>query len=161
MQRLESLNQQVQPNATMNLGSVQQKSDEDVVIVSMARTAMTRAKKGPQKDTAPEVMLKVALKSAIEKSGIDAKQVDDIVIGNVLQGGAGSTTSRMAQLLAGIPHTTSLQGINRLCSSGLQAVATVANQIRAHEIDIGIGGGVESMSMYSMMDMVDPSKVSD
>jgi len=93
----------------------------------MARTAMTRAKRGPQKDTAPEVMLKVALKSVVEKAGIDAKQVDDIVIGNVLQGGAGSTTSRMAQLLAGIPHTTPLQGINRLCSSGLQACATVAN----------------------------------
>lgn len=119
MQRLEALNQQVQPNATMNLGSVQAKSDEDVVIVSMARTAMTRAKRGPQKDTAPEVMLKVALQSAIEKSGLDAKHVDDIVVGNVLQGGAGSTTSRMAQLMAGIPHTTSLQGINRLCSSGL------------------------------------------
>lgn len=54
-----------------------------------------------------------------------------------------------------------LYAVNRLCSSGLQAVATIANQIAAGEIEIGIGGGVESMSMYDMMSSVDPEKVAD
>jgi acetyl-CoA acyltransferase 1 len=92
----------------MNMGKVAEKSDEDVVIVGMARTAMTRAKKGPQKDTAPEVMLKVAFEDVLKKAGVKPDQVEDIVVGNVLQGGAGSTSSRMGQLLANIPYTTSL-----------------------------------------------------
>ena len=79
--------------------------------------------------------------------------VDDIVIGSVLQSGAGSTNARMAGFLAGYPETTCVQGINRLCSSGLQAVATVANAIASGEISMGIAGGVETMSNGSMKDM--------
>ena len=79
--------------------------------------------------------------------------VDDIVIGSVLQSGAGSTNARMAGFLAGYPETTCVQGINRLCSSGLQAVATVANAIQSGEIKMGIAGGVETMSNGSMKDM--------
>jgi len=67
----------------------------------------------------------------------------------------------MGQFLAGYSHETPLIGINRLCSSGLQAVATVANQIKSGEIDCGIGGGVESMSMFSMMGQVNPDAISD
>jgi acetyl-CoA acyltransferase 1 len=151
-QRLNMLNGPFNTQPTYNARSVQAPSDDDVVLVSMARTAMTRAKKGPQKDTAPEAMLAPVLKDVLVKANnMDAKHVQEICIGNVLQPGAGSTTSRMGQFLAGIPHTTPLIGINRLCSSGLQAVATVANQIKSGEIDCGIGGGVESMSMFSMM----------
>ena len=127
----------------------------------MARTAMTRAKKGPQKDTAPEAMLAPVLRDVIKKGNVDPAQIQEICIGNVLQPGAGSTSSRMAQFLAGIPETTPLYAIDRLCSSGLQAVACIANQIRSNQIDIGIGGGVESMSMFAMTNMVDPGAVSD
>lgn len=127
----------------------------------MARTAMTRAKKGGQKDTGCEAMLKPVLEAVAKQAGIEKNLVEDIVIGNVLTGGAGSTTSRMAGFLAGYPETTCVQGINRLCSSGLQAVATVANAIKSGEINIGIGGGVESMSNYSMMDSVNPSLLSE
>jgi acetyl-CoA acyltransferase 1 len=67
----------------------------------------------------------------------------------------------MAQFLAGIPDTTPLYAIDRLCSSGLQAVADVANAIRSNQIDIGIGGGVESMSMFAMTNMVDPNTVAE
>jgi len=79
--------------------------------------------------------------------------VEDIVIGNVLLPGAASTNSRMAGFLAGYPETTTVQGINRLCSSGLQAVATVANAIASGEISMGIAGGVETMSNSNMGDM--------
>jgi len=72
------------------------------------------------------------------------------VIGNVLAPGAAAPQIRMAMFLAGIPAEASCQGINRLCSSGLQSVATIANAIKAGDIELGIGGGVESMSNYDM-----------
>jgi len=160
--RLNMLNGHFSAQPTFNARSVTAKSDDDVVIVSMARTAMTRAKKGPQANTGPEAMLAPVLKDVLKKANnFDPKGVQEICIGNVLQPGAGSTTSRMAQFLAGIPDTTPLYGVNRLCSSGLQAVATITNSIRAGEIECGIGGGVESMSLFSMMGQVDPSALSD
>ena len=98
----------MQPNATFNAGKVQPKSDDDVVIVSMARTAMTKAKRGAQKDTPPEAMLTPVLQDVVKKAGLDPKLVEDICIGNVLQPGAGPTTARMATFLAGFPDTTTL-----------------------------------------------------
>lgn len=67
----------------------------------------------------------------------------------------------MAAFLAGIPDTTSCVSINRLCSSGLEAVASIAAKIRMGTIDIGIGAGVENMSMYDMNKSVDPEVISD
>lgn len=97
-------------------------------------------------------MLVPVFKDVLRKANnLDPKLVEEIVIGNVLQPGGGNTTARMGQMMAGIPYTTPLIAINRMCSSGLQAVISVANQINAGEIDIGIGGGVESMSNYDMM----------
>lgn len=157
-QRLSQLANQVSPSATVaiNQGKVPAKSDEDVVIIGMARTAMTKAKRGPQKDTACEAMLKPVLEAVVKQNNIDKKLVEDITIGNVLQPGAAANASRIGAFLAGYPETTTNNTINRFCSSGLQAVATVANQIASHQIDIGIGGGVESMSQISMTDTVNP-----
>jgi len=67
----------------------------------------------------------------------------------------------MGQFLAEIPNTVPFYSINRMCSSGLQAVMNIANAIRAGEIDIGMGGGVESMSNFPMQNMVDPGTLSD
>lgn len=159
-QRLQVLDNHIQNNITFNQGSVAAKSDEDVVIVSFARTAMTKAKRGNQRDTAPEAMLAPVLKAVVQKSGIDAKLIDDVCIGNVLQPGAGAHTARMSMFLAGLPDTASLQAVNRQCSSGLQAVMNIANAIRSHQIDFGIGGGVESMSLFSMEAIVDPGALS-
>lgn len=63
--------------------------------------------------------------------------------------------------LAGIPHEASCQGINRMCSSGLQSVASIANAIKAGDIDVGIGGGVESMSNFNMQGAVDVNFISE
>jgi acetyl-CoA acyltransferase 1 len=149
------LESHVQPNKTLNHGKVQPKADDDVVIVSYARTAMTKAKKGAQRETAPEAMLAPVLKDVIKKAGIDAKLIDDVCIGNCLQPGAGAHTSRMSMFLAGIPDTASLSAVNRQCSSGLQAIANIANAIHSRQIDVGIAGGVESMSLFSMDGVVD------
>jgi acetyl-CoA acyltransferase 1 len=82
--RLQVLSSHIAPNQTMNAGKVSPISDDDVVIVSMARTAMTKAKRGPQKDTAPEVMLSVVLKDVLQKVNVDPKLVEDVCIGSVL-----------------------------------------------------------------------------
>lgn len=162
--RIEGLNQQFRSNKGMTFNSgkpSQPKRDDDVVIIGMARTAMTRAKRGPQKDTGTEAMLKPVLEAVADQAKIDKAVVEDIVIGSVLQSGAGSTPARMAGFLAGYPETTCVYGINRLCSSGLQAVATVANAISSGEISCGIAGGVESMSNGNMMDAVNPNLLSE
>lgn len=84
VQRLQVLENHVQANQTYCLSKVTPKSDDDVVIVSFARTAMTKAKKGAQRDTAPEAMLAVVLKAIVQKSGIDPKLIEDVCVGNVL-----------------------------------------------------------------------------
>lgn len=107
-------------------------------------------------------MLLPILQDVLKKANnLDPKLVEEVCIGNVLQPGAGAITSRIAQLLAGIPDTCPNHTINRQCSSGLQAVATVANMIAAGQIEIGIGGGVESMSTGNMMGQVNPELLSD
>lgn len=81
---------------------------------------MTRAKKGPQANTAPESMLKPVLIDVLKKGKVsDPKMIEEICVGNVLMPGAGCTSVRGAQLLAGIPYTTPMYTIDRLCSSGL------------------------------------------
>lgn len=74
---------------------------------------MTKAKKGIQRETAPEAMLAPVLKAVVQKSGINPKLIEDVCIGNVLQPGAGAHTSRMAMFLADLPDTSSLQAVNR------------------------------------------------
>ena len=70
-------------------------------------------------------------------------------------------TARMAGFLAGFPDTTCMVSINRLCSSGLEACATVAAKIRAGQIDMGVGAGVESMSLFDMQSAMNPELLSD
>lgn len=127
----------------------------------MARTAMTKAKKGNFRDTSVEVMLAAVLKRVIEEAKIDGAKVEDICVGNVLAPGAGATTSRMAGFLAGIPDTAGLSAVNRQCSSGLQACMNIVNSIKGGQIDIGIGAGVENMSQYSFNDAIRPDLISD
>ena len=157
MQRIAQTNRHFAKDTTYNGGAIGPKRDDDVVIIGMARTAMTRAKKGPQRDTGLESMLKPCLEAVAQQSGIDKALVEDIIIGNVLMPGAAATNARMAMFMAGYPETTCVQSINRLCSSGLQAVATVTNAIRAGQIEIGIGGGFESMSNAVMSDQINPN----
>lgn len=123
------------------------KSPEDVVIVSALRTPMTRARKGPLKDTLPEEMLSVVFKAIISQTGIDPSLVQDITVGNVLPQGGGATNARMAALDAGFPESTAVSTLNRQCSSGLQAIVQIVTAIQTGILDVGIGAGVESMSL--------------
>jgi len=146
-----------QPTAAL---SAAEKSEDDVVICCAVRTAVGKAGKGGFKDTPCEDMLAPLFQEVVKRTKIDPKKIGDCQIGNVLQPGAGAMTARVGQFLGGMPIDTPVLTINRQCSSGLQAVASVAASIRAGVIDVGIGGGVESMSMYNMMSGMDLSKLS-
>jgi acetyl-CoA acyltransferase 1 len=125
---------------------VLQKNDNDVVIVAAVRSAMTKGKKGGFKDTRPEEILSAVLRGVYTKAKVDPKLIEDIAVGNVLPPAGGASAARMACLHAGIPNTTSVNTLNRQCSSGLSAVNQIANEIIAGQIDIGVGAGVESMT---------------
>lgn len=145
------------PTAAM---SAAEKSDEDVVICCALRTAVAKAKRGGFKDTPSEDMLKPLFRAVIEQTRVDPKAIGDVQIGNVNQPGAGAAGSRMAMFLADMPFEVPVSAVNRQCSSGLQAVANIAANIKAGIIDVGLAGGVESMSLNSMGDGFDPNKMS-
>lgn len=114
-------------------------NDNDVVIVAAVRSAITKGMKGGFKDTRPEEYLSAILGAVWKKAGIDPALIEDIAVGNVLPPGGGALTARMAALAAGIPDSVSISTVNRQCSSGLQAVNTIAAEIASGQIDIGIG----------------------
>lgn len=145
------------PTASMSSAA---KADDDVVICCAVRTAVAKAKRGSFKDTPCEDMLAPLFKEVVKRTKVDPKKVGDVQIGNVLQPGAGAATSRMAQMLGDWSYEAPLSAVNRQCSSGLQAVANIAANIKAGIIDIGLGGGVESMSMYNMAGGMDVNKLS-
>ncbi|PWZ02230.1 thiolase [Testicularia cyperi] len=134
--------------------------DDDVVIVSALRTPITKAKKGGLSQCAPEEMLGVTIRGVIEQSKIDPKLIEDVAVGTVLAPGGGSTQARMGALWAGVPNTSGCNSLNRQCSSGLAAVNQIANQIALGQIDIGIGSGVESMTLNYGAGVM-PAKMSD
>ena len=113
--------------------------DNDVVIVAALRTPLQKAKRGHFKDVYPEELLMGVFQGLIKQTGIDPKKVEDIAVGNVLSAGAGATVARMAALAAGFPEATAVMAVNRQCSSGLQAIACIAEAIAAKRIDIGVG----------------------
>lgn len=136
MDRLAKLNTHLVPE------KISGKSPNDVVICAAVRTPLTKAKKGGLKDTPPDLLLSTVFKAAIERSKIHPSKIQDICIGNNLMVGAGEIHFRMAQLNAGIPDTTPIVAINRLCSSGLESCGIIAAKIKAGLIDAGIGGGL-------------------
>ncbi len=88
----------------------------------------------------------VAITGALERADVAPEQVEHVVMGTVLQAGQGMIPSRQAQHLAGIPVSVSSETINKVCASGIRAVALLDTAIRAGDLDVGVGGGMESMS---------------
>ncbi|XP_060676391.1 3-ketoacyl CoA thiolase 1, peroxisomal isoform X2 [Ziziphus jujuba] len=126
-------------------------SGDDVVIVAACRTAICKSKRGGFKDTPPDDLLAPVLKAVIKKTNLDPSEVGDIVVGTVLAPGSlRAIECRMAAIYAGFPDTVPIRTVNRQCSSGLQAVADVAAYIKAGFYEIGIGAGLECMSIDKM-----------
>jgi hypothetical protein len=126
-------------------------SPQDVVIVSALRTPLTRARRGPLKDTPADDLLAAVLSATIARTGVNPADVGDVVVGSVLgHSSQRANESRIACFLAGFPETVPVHTVNRQCSSGLQAVADVAAGIKAGYYNIGIAAGVETMSRNPM-----------
>ena len=119
----------------------------DAVIVSTARTPLTKSWKGAFNMTHGATLGGAALEAAIARAGIDSAQVEDVIIGCANpEGATGFNIARQIALRGGCPITTSGMTINRFCSSGLQTIATAAQRVIAGEGDIYAAGGVESIS---------------
>jgi acetyl-CoA C-acetyltransferase len=126
----------------------------DAVIVSTARTPIGRAYKGAFNATPGATLGALSLAPAIERAGIEAGAIDDVVWGAVLtQGTQSGNIGRQVALRAGCPVGVSAQTIDRQCSSGLMAIATAAKQIIVDNMDIVVGGGQDSISMVQTPEM--------
>ena len=117
----------------------------EAVITGGARTAIGRLL-GSLKDLAATDLGGVVVKAALERSGVTGGDVQYVIMGQVLQAGAGQITARQAAVAAGIPMTVPAITINKVCLSGLDAIALAAQLIRAGEFDIVVAGGMESMT---------------
>lgn len=119
----------------------------NAVIVSTARTPLTKSWKGSFNMTHGATLGGHAVKHAIERAGIDAGEVEDVLMGCATpEGATGSNIARQVALAAGCPVTVSGVTVNRFCSSGLQTIAMAAQRIIAGEGDVYVAGGVESIS---------------
>src|SRR5215218_7235400 len=115
------------------------------VIVNGARTPMGRLL-GALKDLPATKLGEIAIRAALERSGVAPDQVQYVIMGQVLQAGAGQIPARQAAVGAGIPMSTPALTINKVCLSGLDAIALADQLIRAGEFDIVVAGGMESMT---------------
>jgi acetyl-CoA C-acetyltransferase len=115
------------------------------VILSAARTPVGKLGGGLSSLKATELG-GIAIQAALERAGVEPEQVEHVVMGTVLQAGQGQIPSRQAQIEAGIPKEVSSETINKVCASGIRAVGLLDAMVRAGDLEVGVGGGMESMS---------------
>ena len=115
------------------------------VILGTARTPVAKMGGGLSSLDATELG-GVAIGAALERAGVEPEQVEHVVMGQVLQAGQGQIPSRQAQIKAGIPKEVSSETVNKVCASGLRASVILDQAIRAGDMQVGVGGGMESMS---------------
>lgn len=123
------------------------------VIISAARTAIGTFG-GSLKDVPVSELGRVVIENAIDRAGLDRGDIDEVIMGNVLQAGAGMNTARQSAIAAGIPDSVPSFTVNKVCGSGLKAVTLAAQAIAAGDGDLIVAGGMESMSRapYLMKD---------
>lgn len=118
---------------------------KEVVVVSAVRTAVGTFG-GSLRDVPAVDLGSIAIKAALEKAGLAPEEVEEVLMGCVLQGGLGQSVARQAAIKAGIPAEIPSTTVNKVCGSGLKTIATAATAIRAGEADIIVAGGTENMS---------------
>lgn len=121
------------------------KSLMEPVIISAARTAIGKFQGALKPLTAPEIGA-VAVRAAIERACVDASQVDEVIMGSVLQAGLGQNPARQAALRAAIPEKVAALTVNKVCGSGLKSVMLAAQSIALGDNELIVAGGMESMS---------------
>ena len=117
-----------------------------VVIVSAKRTPIGKFLGGLATIPAPQLGA-IAIKGALEAAGIQSSEVDEVIMGNVLQAGVGQAPARQAALMAGIPDTVPCTTINKVCSSGMKSISMAAQAIAAGDAEVVVAGGMENMSL--------------
>ncbi len=120
-------------------------NNRDAVILGAARTPIGKFLGGLSSLSAAELG-QVAVRAAVERSGIDRNDVDEVVLGNVVSAGVGQALPRQISFAAGLPERVGGVAINKVCGSGLKAVMLSSSMIRAEDGDLFVAGGVESMS---------------
>jgi acetyl-CoA C-acetyltransferase len=121
-------------------------TEREVVVLSGVRTAIGDYG-GGLKDMPPSELAATVVKEAVKRANIDAQQVGQLVLGNVIHTEAKDMyISRVACIKGGLPHDATALTVNRLCGSGLQAIVSAAQSIKLGDIDVAVGGGTESMS---------------
>src|SRR5688572_27184580 len=93
----------------------------------------------------------IAIKAALERAEVAPEQVQHVIMGQVLQAGTGQIPSRQAQIKAGIPKEVSSETINKVCASGIRAAGLIDQAVRAGDLEVGVAGGMESMSKAPFM----------
>ena len=126
---------------------------KEVVIVGAARTAIGKFG-GTLKNVPARTLGAVCIEEALKRAGVEKDQVDEVIMGCVLQGGLGQNVARQMMLDAGLPVETPCFTLNKVCGSGLRAVSLAAQMIKAGDADIVVAGGAENMSAtaYAMKD---------
>ncbi len=117
----------------------------DAVILSAARTPIGKFQ-GALSSLPATQLGSIAIKAAVERAGVDPAEIDEVLLGNVVQAGEGQAPARQAGIGAGIPATVGATTINKVCGSGLKAAMFAAQAVRAGDADLFVAGGFESMS---------------
>lgn len=115
------------------------------VIISGARTAIGTFG-GALKDISAAELGRVVIEAAIDRAGVNREEIEEVILGNVLQSGGGMNVARQAAIAAGVPDSVPSFTVNKVCGSGLKAVALAAQAIAAEDADLIVAGGTESMS---------------
>ncbi|MBT2660932.1 acetyl-CoA C-acetyltransferase [Bacillus sp. ISL-45] len=137
-------------------------SKTEAVIVAAVRTAIGSFNGSLKNISAPDLGAAV-IKDALKQAGVQPDQVDEIIMGNVLQAGVGQNPARQAAIKAGIPESASSMTINKVCGSGLKAVHLAAQAIIAGDAEVVVAGGMENMSQapYLLKNARDGFKMGD
>jgi acetyl-CoA C-acetyltransferase len=138
--RLDLLDQEI------GASNRQEKGMSEIVIISAARTPVGSFS-GAFATTPAHDLGAVAIKAALERAGVEAAEVDEVILGQVLTAAQGQNPARQAAMAAGVPKDKTAWGLNQVCGSGLRAVAIGMQQIQNGDADIIVAGGQESMSL--------------
>ncbi len=127
------------------------KSSRDAVILGSARTPIGKFLGGLSGLSAAELG-KVAVRAAVERSGVNSEDIHELILGNVVSAGVGQALPRQVSIGAGLPENVGGVSINKVCGSGLKAVMLASSMIRAEDGDLYVAGGTESMSRAPFLD---------